>query len=506
MKTTRSALLILALSAMGIGLIIVLGAQLDRVTQEEIVTRFSQHQLLLAEQTAASVQSIFDEARRDLMHLKGAPGPARLADALGAEDEEGIATWRGACEQSFSSHLRSNPIYTQIRYIDASMQEIAGVDNDSEAVRVIPQDQLRSQMERELFVATIQLDAEEVYVSPLEPALGHGGVMAGHWTVRLATPVFDSLGRRQGIVDEIRMRVARLSAEEDMDVWVLDETGLEIINVTHPELEGSNTYEYYQQAGDETLIALTEDMLAGGQGTGTYLWPESEGGPPVVKKLMAYAPIYTAEGHVWSVGTSVTYDSILAAHRQTRTTSVFLGGSIIVIILVGAVLAARSGYRRVVAEEQAHLSKILRRRGEELDALREISLAVTAQLGLDEVLQNVVERGCRLLDAKAGGVYLIDETKNDLEFVVSHGYTRNYIGTRLASGEGLCGRVLQSGAPLAVADYNRWEGQSPGWEAEPLTAVLGVPLKRGEQVIGVLEFVESGRARGFGEHDVWLDL
>ena len=510
MKTTRSTLLILALSAMGIGLVIVMGVRLGRVAQKEIVTRFSQHQLLLAEQTAASVQSIFDEARRDLLHIKEGGGPNCLANALGAENQEQIAACRGVTEQSLFSYLQSHPIYAQIRYIDASGQEIVGVDSDGETVRIIPQDQLRSQAEREIFVATKQLDAGEVYVSPLEPALGHGEVMVGHWTVRLVAPVLDSLGQRQGIVvlnllgDEIRGRLAVLGTEEGMDAWVLDETGLEIINVAHPELKGSNAYEYCQQTGDETLIALTEDMLAGGRGTGTYLWPESEGGPPVVKKLMAYAPIYPAEGHVWSVGTSVTYDSILAAHRQTRTTLVFLGGSIIAIILAGAVLAARSGYKQAMAEEQAHLSETQRRRGEELDALREISLAVTAQLGLDEVLQNVVERGCRLLDARAGGIYLVDETRSDLEFVVSHGYTRDYVGTRLASGEGLCGRVLQSGAPLAVADYNHWEGRSPDWETETLTAVLGVPLKRGEQVIGVLEFVESGRARGFGEHDVWL--
>ena len=510
MKTTRSTLLVLALSILGIGMVIVLGARLDRTAQEEIVAHFSQRQLLLAEQTAAAIQSIFDEARRDLLHIKGGDGPACLADVLGAENEEGIATCRGVTEQGFSSYLRSHPIYTQIRYVDASGREIVGVDSDGEAVRVIHQDKLRSQAEREFFVATMQLDEGEIYVSPLEPALGHGGVGTGHSTVRLATPVFDNQGRRQGIVvlsllgDEIRAHVARLSVEEGVDVWVLDETGVEIINVAHPELGGSNAYEYCQQTGDKTLIALTEDMLAGGRGAVTCLWPESMGGPLAVKRLAAYTPVYPAEGHVWSVVTSVLYDSVLAAHCQTRMMLLILGGSIITIILAGAVLAVRSGYRRSVAEERARLSETLHRRGEELEALCEISLAVTAQLELDEVLQNVVERGCRLLNTRAGGIYLVDEARNDLEFVVSHGYTRDYTGTRLAPGKGVAGRILQSGAPLAVDDYSHWKGRSPDWEAEPLTAVLGVPLKRGEQVIGVLDFVEITQARSFDEHDLWL--
>ncbi|MEE9615975.1 MAG: GAF domain-containing protein [Anaerolineae bacterium] len=146
----------------------------------------------------------------------------------------------------------------------------------------------------------------------------------------------------------------------------------------------------------------------------------------------------------------------------------------------------------------------IKRRSEELEALREISLAVTAQLELDEVLRSVVERGCRLLEVGAGGIDLVDEQRGDLELVVSRGYTMDHTGTRQTPGEGIAGKVLQSGAPLAVDDYRHWEGRSPDWEAEPLTAALGVPLKRGGQVIGVLSFAELAQVGGFDEHDVWL--
>ncbi|MEA3342229.1 MAG: GAF domain-containing protein, partial [Chloroflexota bacterium] len=502
MRIPRSILLTLFLCVLAIGLVVVLGVRLDRAAQEEIVTGFSQRQLLLVEQTAAGIQAIFGEARRDLLHLKGNPGPARLTDALGVEDEEGIATWRGACEQGFSSHLRNNPIYAQLRYIDAGGQELVGVDSDGGAARVIPQDQLRSQAEREFFVAAMQLDAGQIYVSLLEPALGHGGVQAGTPTVRLSTPVFDSQGRRQGVIvlnllgAALKAHMTRLTAEEKADAWVLDETGVEIINVAHPEREGSDAYEYCQQSGDEVLIALTEDMLAGGQGAGIYLWPEGEGGPPV-KRLIAYAPVYPGEGRVWPVGVSVTYDSVLAAHRQTRQILLFLGGSVVVIILAGAALVARSNHERAAAERQA-------RRGEELESLREISLVISAQLELDELLDNIVERGCRLLDARASSVYLVDETKGDLKQVVSLGYARDYTGTRMAPGEGIAGKVLQSGGPLAVDDYHHWEGRSLNWEDEPITASLCVPLRRGEETIGTIGFEELARARSFDEHDLWL--
>ncbi len=166
--------------------------------------------------------------------------------------------------------------------------------------------------------------------------------------------------------------------------------------------------------------------------------------------------------------------------------------------VVGVLAIARDVTERKRAEEE------IKRRGEELEALREVSLAITAQLGLDELLLNVVEQGCRLLDVRAGGVYLVDETRGNLQLVVSHGYASDYTGTRMAPGEGLAGRVLRSGEPLVVDDYSRWEGRSPDWEGEPLTAVLGVPLKRGDRVIGVLDFAEIIQARSFDEHDLWL--
>jgi len=166
--------------------------------------------------------------------------------------------------------------------------------------------------------------------------------------------------------------------------------------------------------------------------------------------------------------------------------------------IIGILSSGEDITERKRAEEE------IKRRGEELEALREISLAVTAQLELDEVLRNVVERSCRLLDVRAGGVYLVDEKRGDLGLVLSHGYTGDYTGTRLAPGEGIAGKVLQSGAPLAVDDYRHWEGRSPDWEAESLTAVLGVPLERGGQIVGVLDFAEIARARSFDEHDLWL--
>jgi PAS domain S-box-containing protein len=150
------------------------------------------------------------------------------------------------------------------------------------------------------------------------------------------------------------------------------------------------------------------------------------------------------------------------------------------------------------------MERKLRQRTAQLEALHDISLAITAQLELDELLQEVVEQGRRLLDAGGAGLYLVDEAQGDLELLVSRGYTEDRAGTRLAPGEGIAGKVLESGESMRVDDYTRWEGRSPGWEEEGITGALSVPLKRGGRVVGTLGFEAIGDQRTFDEQDVWL--
>ncbi len=497
--TKPSNLLAAGVSVLAVVLATVLGVRLDRAIRDEVVKRFEQRQLLLVEQTAAGVQNILDHAVRDLAYLGEPYGPLRLAELGGAAESE-FAAWQARAAQGLLLFLRHHPAYAQIRYLDANGREIVGVDRDARTMRVIPPDELRSQAQRDFFVETMALGEGEVYISRPEAAQGHGGVGADLLTVYLATPIFDNQGGRQGIVvlnlaaDAIRDPIVNLSIEEGVDAWLLDETGVELVNATHPELEGSNAYERVRQSGDEHLEALTEDMLSGEKGTAIYLWP-TEDSPE--KRVGAYAPVRLAQGRLWSVGTSVTYASVMATYSQTHRVLLFLGGTIAIVVLIGAILAVRSGHRRAVAEERA-------RRAEELEALLETSRAITAQLELDELLQSVVEQGCRLLRAEIGGLYLVDKSSGDLELAAHHGYRGEYVGVRLRPGEGVAGRVLLSDEPLVMRDYQHWEGRSRQWVSGAASSVMGVPIERGAEIVGVLVFAEPGRARIFDERDIRL--
>lgn len=155
------------------------------------------------------------------------------------------------------------------------------------------------------------------------------------------------------------------------------------------------------------------------------------------------------------------------------------------------------------AIENARLFEEMERRYAELTAIYELTMDIAARQRIEELLPFIVQQAVELLSAESGGLYLWDAEREELEFVVGYNYSTDYIGIRLALGEGLCGEVAQSGKPLIVDDYRSWEGRSPQWEAEPITAVLGVPLKHGDDLVGTL-FVGDRRNRTFKGDDIWL--
>src|SRR4030095_7879162 len=95
----------------------------------------------------------------------------------------------------------------------------------------------------------------------------------------------------------------------------------------------------------------------------------------------------------------------------------------------------------------------LERGNRELLALHEAALGVYAELALEAVLQNVVDRARALVNARYGALSVIDDT-NRIESFVTSGISaeeRARIGPPPV-GHGLLGVVLHEGHRLRLAD------------------------------------------------------
>ncbi len=162
------------------------------------------------------------------------------------------------------------------------------------------------------------------------------------------------------------------------------------------------------------------------------------------------------------------------------------------------------GNQAAIAIENSRLYEETKSRAEELAGLYQISMEMATELELPALLNTVVERAIDLLGGRAAGVYLYEPESQELELIATKGQNRDYKGIKLALGEGVCGKVAQTGESMTLTDYASWEGRSRLFDGEPTNNVLGVPIKRGETLLGVLFVDDSDVGRVFDERDARL--
>jgi signal transduction histidine kinase len=159
--------------------------------------------------------------------------------------------------------------------------------------------------------------------------------------------------------------------------------------------------------------------------------------------------------------------------------------------------AAKDITARKRAEEE------LQRDAREMEALYETSLEINAQPDIPTLLRTIVERATGLLNVPMGGLYLMKPDGKTLEVVVSHNLPKEYVGVTLHLGEGVAGRVAQTGQPLMVEDYFAWEGRAKAYVDPLFRRVLGVPLKGGNRILGVI-VIDDNKPGAFTEDEVRL--
>jgi len=157
-----------------------------------------------------------------------------------------------------------------------------------------------------------------------------------------------------------------------------------------------------------------------------------------------------------------------------------------------------------LAIEKARLLAVERQRADELDALYTTMADITAELELPALLQAIVERATGLLDATGGELGLYDKDSRDIRIVVSHNMGKDYVGTRVALGEGAMGSVAASGEPLILEDYRTWEGRASQYADLRMHAGLAAPFEVGGRLVGVINIGTADPARQFGPTDLHL--
>ncbi|MBL0712894.1 MAG: sigma 54-interacting transcriptional regulator [Desulfosarcina sp.] len=129
---------------------------------------------------------------------------------------------------------------------------------------------------------------------------------------------------------------------------------------------------------------------------------------------------------------------------------------------------------------------------EETTLLYEISEALNAHLELKKSLYTVLDILSDSLDMARGTITLLDPVRNEIRIEVAHGITRRAMQqVRYKLGEGITGRVIQSGKPVSIPKIseeplflNRTVSRKRKKDLE--MSFICVPIQKGRQVIGAL--------------------
>jgi PAS domain S-box-containing protein len=163
---------------------------------------------------------------------------------------------------------------------------------------------------------------------------------------------------------------------------------------------------------------------------------------------------------------------------------------------------------RLFNELEARTAQLTRSVGE-LQALGEVSQAVSSTLDLDAVLETIVGRAVQLSGSDQGVMYEYDEPTSTFQQRATHRMTPEYIETMRAApirlGEGAIGRAGVTRASVQVADIQAdWELVAPQARerlvAQGMRSLLAVPLVREERLLGGLVIIR--RERGAFSPDV----
>lgn len=115
--------------------------------------------------------------------------------------DSGSPVLRKELEKIFLVLAQETRRYDQVRYLDANGREVVRINYNGSKPVIVPHEQLQNKSARYYFKDTIKLNQGEVFVSPLDLNVEGSRVEYPHKPmIRFGTPVFDSAGRKKGVI------------------------------------------------------------------------------------------------------------------------------------------------------------------------------------------------------------------------------------------------------------------------------------------------------------------
>lgn len=155
-----------------------------------------------------------------------------------------------------------------------------------------------------------------------------------------------------------------------------------------------------------------------------------------------------------------------------------------------------------IAMTRLEIIEPMAERNNQISAMHNVSLAITSQLDIDTVLDQIALQAANWLEADAVGIFL--RQRDQLDLVNVHNLPEAMRHHKVRMGQGLIGTVARQQKSVFLQNYARdWKGEDDlPFARRTFGSVICVPLIYGREVIGVLIVIASPQGRMFREEDV----
>lgn len=158
-----------------------------------------------------------------------------------------------------------------------------------------------------------------------------------------------------------------------------------------------------------------------------------------------------------------------------------------------------------IAIENAQLYAQAQNRALALETLRKTSLELTSHFEMPRLMELIIEHAVRLLKAKSGGLYLLDESGQGAKLVVPHNLSQDLTNKTLAiNDDSVVGQAITKNDTVFVPNYRQWDKRQREYDNYNFTAVAGAPISWQDKIWGAITVRDTVEGRIFDEEALMI--